>query len=47
MSEQTYYEYKRIKYELIAETLKKELENSKKPIDKSENVCYNKNVARG
>lgn len=42
MTEKAYYEYKRIKYKLIAEALKKELENSKKGIDKSANVCYNK-----
>ena len=42
MTEKAYYEYKRIKYTLIAETLKKELENSKKSIDKSAKVCYNK-----
>ena len=42
MSNQAYYEYKRIKYKLIAEELKKELKNFEKPIDKSAKVCYNK-----
>ena len=32
-----YYEYKRIKYQNI-------LKNSQKTIDKSENVCYNKDT---
>ena len=42
MSDQIYYEYKRIKYKLITKELKKELKIFEKPIDKSAKVCYNK-----
>ena len=42
MNENAYYKYKRIKYRLIAETLKKELKNSEKTIDKRQEICYNK-----
>lgn len=44
MVENTYYKYKRIKYQLIAETLKKELKNYEKTIDKRQEICYNKDT---
>lgn len=41
MAEKAYYHYKKIKYTLLAEAHKKELENLKKSIDKSKSLCYN------
>ena len=41
MSEKEYYQYKKIKYTLIAEAHKKEIKNLQKPIDKSKTLCYN------